>query len=352
MASVGGGLIGEQRLDPDAAEAAGELAGADGGKNLDRRDVERLRQRFAHGHRAVVAFVEVLGRVDAEAHRAVLDQRLRVGDAGLEGEAVDERLQGRARRAHGGRHVDGAEAGVVEIAGRADVGDDLARRVIDARMAADSFCPKSLVCSSASRLQRRLHAAVDGEPVHASWLAPPSPPIRTDAGRSWERRGARAAPARGVRARLRPAEITPAPAARAEHAVAGGARGLAGCGRGGAPRAIAAAPRAARPRRPTGGAAPCRSRRARRRARPRCCRRRARAADRARGSRCFDRCRSSCSAPTIWRSLAAAGALVVALRRDARPAWSASSRPTRCGRSATSCQAARTSARASTPGCE
>ena len=58
-------------------------------------------ERLADRHGAVEVLVEVLRRVGAEARRAILDQRLGMGEARLEGEAVDERLQRRARRADG-----------------------------------------------------------------------------------------------------------------------------------------------------------------------------------------------------------------------------------------------------------
>ena len=52
----------------------------------------------------------------------------------------------------------------------------------------------------------------------------------------------------------------------------------------------------------SGASAPCRNRRARRRARPRDCRHRARASGSARGSRCLVSRRSICMARKIWRS--------------------------------------------------
>ncbi len=162
----GRGLIGKLRLHPDVAEAAGELAGADGGEHLDGGDIERVLQRLAHGHGAVVALVEVLGRVGAEARGAILDQGFGVGDAGLEGETVDEGFQRRAGRAHGRHHVDGAEAIIVEIAGRADVGDHLAASVIDDEDGGRQLLSQELGLLLGQPFQRRLHVAVDGEPVH------------------------------------------------------------------------------------------------------------------------------------------------------------------------------------------
>ena len=92
--------------------------GADAVEQRHRRHVERLLQRAAHRHRALEGQIEILRRIGAEAHRAVLDQRFRMRDAVLEGEPVDERLQRRAGRAQRVGHVDLAGAALVEIIGR------------------------------------------------------------------------------------------------------------------------------------------------------------------------------------------------------------------------------------------
>ena len=106
------------------------------------------------------------GRVAAEADGAILDQRLGVREAGLEGETVDEGLQRRARRAHGVDHVDGAEACVVEVAGRADVGDDFAGRVIDGEDGGRKLLTEQLGLLLGETFERLLHSAVDGQPVN------------------------------------------------------------------------------------------------------------------------------------------------------------------------------------------
>ena len=103
MASDGSAPLGSTGSTPTCCRRPYSLAGPNGLQHLHGRDVERLRQRHADRHRAMPVLVEVLRHVEAEARRAVLDQRLGMGEAGLEGEAIDERLQGRARRAHGAR---------------------------------------------------------------------------------------------------------------------------------------------------------------------------------------------------------------------------------------------------------
>ena len=54
-----------------------------------------------------------------------------MGDAALEGERVDERLQRRTRRARRARHVDRALAFARQIIGGADPGADFAARIVD-----------------------------------------------------------------------------------------------------------------------------------------------------------------------------------------------------------------------------
>ena len=72
---------------------------ADRVEQPDRRHVERQLQRLAHADVALVAHVEIVRPVAAEVGRPVLDQRLLCDQPLFEGEAVDERLQRRARRA-------------------------------------------------------------------------------------------------------------------------------------------------------------------------------------------------------------------------------------------------------------
>ena len=89
-----------------------------------------------------------------------------------------------------------------------------------------------------------------------------------------------------------------------EHAVAGVARGSDGAVGAALLRRLRQRDQRAPPRPASGGAAPCRNRPARRRARLRDCRHRAQGSDRARGSRPWSVLRSISSARTIWRSLA------------------------------------------------
>ena len=159
-------LVGEGRLDADFAETAGELAGTDGGQHFHGRDVERLGERVADRYGAVEVLVEVLRRVAAEAHGAILDERFGMRQARLEGEAVDKGLQRGAGRAHGVDHVDGAEAGVVEIAGRADVGDHLAGGVVDGEDGSGQLLAEQLGLLLGKALERLLHRAVDGQPMN------------------------------------------------------------------------------------------------------------------------------------------------------------------------------------------
>src|SRR5581483_7048690 len=54
-----------------------------------------------------------------------------MGEAGLEGKAVDDGLQRGPRRAHRARHVDGTETVGVEIAWRADMRQHLAGAMVE-----------------------------------------------------------------------------------------------------------------------------------------------------------------------------------------------------------------------------
>ena len=124
-------------------------------------------------------------------------------------------------------HVDGAEAGVVEIAGRADVGDHLARRVVDDEDGGRQLLAEELRLLLGEVLQRRLHVAVEGQPVHGLGRRRPPPRLRRGAGRAWG--NARRTVGTGsslARVGFAPARSRRRPTARCEHAVAGGARRL------------------------------------------------------------------------------------------------------------------------------
>ena len=129
-------------------------------QHLHGRDVQRLGQRRADRHRAVPVVIEVLGDVDAKAGRPVLDQRLGMGEAKLEGQAVDDRLQGGARRAYCIRHVDRAETLAIEQPRGSDLGDHLARAMVDR----DDRCGKP----PAQRRAVVLHELFEGWPAPGS----------------------------------------------------------------------------------------------------------------------------------------------------------------------------------------
>ena len=74
--------------------------------------------------------VEILRRIGAIAHGAVVDQRLGMNNAVLEGQAIDEGLEGRARRTERLRQVHLSGAPGVEIARAADMGQDLAAFIV------------------------------------------------------------------------------------------------------------------------------------------------------------------------------------------------------------------------------
>ena len=85
-----------------------------------------------------------------------------MGDAGLEGEAVDQRLQRRAGRADGAAHVDEAAAGRVEPVGGADPREDRAGAVVgDDQRAADAVAEPAGALGD-QRLEPGLQAGVEG----------------------------------------------------------------------------------------------------------------------------------------------------------------------------------------------
>ncbi len=228
-----------------------------------------------------------------------------MGEPLLEGERVNERLQRRARRARRARHVDRAAARRVEIIGGADARAHLAAGIVDDDDRRRKPRPKAAsTASSAKALELGLQPRVDRELEHMR--------VRVGGDRllgGVRRRASGAVCASsGIGSRLAGLRLLRADdAARdgaVEHARAGARAPRPGSVPAGALRAIAAAPPAAPPRRSSACAAPCRNRRARRRARLRDCRRTAPASDSGRARPPWRRGRSICQARAICRSLA------------------------------------------------
>ncbi len=86
----------------------------------------------------------------------------------LEGEAVDERLQGRAGRAQRLRHVHLAGAALVEIIGGADARAHLAGFIVDRQDGDRDLRAERARPLERQFLQALLQAGVDGEPVDAA----------------------------------------------------------------------------------------------------------------------------------------------------------------------------------------
>ena len=93
------------------------------------RHVQRLLQGAAHGDGALVVAVEVARQPVAEAHRHILDQRIGMQRAIVEGHGVDQRFQRRARRAVGAHQID--LAGAAEEVGAAQPGHDTAGAIVE-----------------------------------------------------------------------------------------------------------------------------------------------------------------------------------------------------------------------------
>ncbi len=92
-------LVGKVEFYADLPEARDEPRRADRVEQADRRHVERKLEGLPHRHVALIRHVEIARPIAGEIGRPVLDHRLLRHHALLEGEAVYERLQGRARRA-------------------------------------------------------------------------------------------------------------------------------------------------------------------------------------------------------------------------------------------------------------
>ena len=173
------------------------------------------------------------------------------------------------------RHVDLAGAARVEIVGRGDAREHLAGRVVDREDRDRDVGPERARALARELFEILLQRRVDGEAMQAAAGRGGDDRVGGVRRQHRHRLARRPAPARAWRARSRRR-------ARRRRRRRGRARGRARCarprssGRAGAAPAIAAARPAAPPRRASAGAAPCRNRRARPRARLRDCRHRAR----------------------------------------------------------------------------
>ena len=270
---------------PAPCSRARKLAGPTSASTSIAGRLSDICSALPRGHRALIAEIEIFRRIGAVARRPVEQDRLGMGEPLLEGERVDERFQRRARRARRARHVDRAVARGVGIVGRADAGANLAAGVVDRddrrpRVSARAARRCSLASASSFACKR---ASIESLMTWAlgSAATASSAACAASAGKSLRHCGigsrlaASASSARDDAAR----------GGAIEHARAGArARPRDTC-RGGALPAPAAAPPAAPPRRSSAGAAPCRNRRAKRRARLRDCRRTAPASDSGRARR-------------------------------------------------------------------
>ena len=183
--------------------------------------------------------IEILRRIAAEADGAILDQRVGMDEAILEAEPIDERLEGRARRAHRRGHIDLAGAAGIEIVRRGDAREHLAA-------AHDRPRGSRPRCRVRARARARAQAPRDSSAASRRWSgdegcdpAQPRAPRRPHAAPASASACVRPAPARASRARSRPKE-------RRRPRRRDRARGRAHCaprrrsGRGGAAPAIAA----------------------------------------------------------------------------------------------------------------
>ena len=148
---IGAGLL-QPRRQPARADAI---------EQRDRGNVERELQRALHRHRALERHVEILRRIGAEADRPVVDQALGMHEPVLEGQAVDERFQGRARRTHRAGHVDLPCPALVEIIGGADPRQHVAAGIVDHDDRNRNFCPSASARSRASGFEHLLQIGIE-----------------------------------------------------------------------------------------------------------------------------------------------------------------------------------------------
>src|SRR5262249_19566282 len=143
---------------------------ADAVEHGNRRHVERELQGLAHRDGAFETEIKIFWRVTAITYRAIFDQRLRMDEAILETEAIDEGLERRAGRPQRLRHVDLPGAAHVEKRGRADMRQNLAAGTID-RENGERDVGTERRFERAEPIARELlkfalQIAVDGQPQH------------------------------------------------------------------------------------------------------------------------------------------------------------------------------------------
>ena len=162
--------VAEFRIGARPAHAIDEPRRPDSREKLHRRQVARKLQGPPRGDHALEGPVEILRPIAGEGGRRIIDEAFGMSEAPLEGKAVDQRLQGRARRALGAGQIVEALALAVEEIGRTDIGKDLAgRRIGDEDRKADRL-GKARHFFAGIGLETRLHCLVDGE-TDASPLA-------------------------------------------------------------------------------------------------------------------------------------------------------------------------------------
>ena len=320
----------QRRRHAGLPEARHEPRRPDRVEQAHRRHVERQLQRLADADIALIAHVEILRPVAGEIGGPVLDQRLLRDQPFLERQPVDERLQRRARRAQRPRHVDPAGAAGVEDIRRADLAEDFAGHGVGQHHGHRHAGAELVRGVARHRLEPFLHALAERQPMAGSRQAR----LRSAVSAAWAASAGRARRlADTSSSAARAASVSPSRPA----VPCGQARGrarlaqLRDCGPDGGARAIAAGRRAAPPPKRSAASAPCRNKRARRRARPRDCRHRAPASGSARGFRAW-----TAAARSGWRGRSGGFSCrscgFRAARSAARAASTASSRPRRCGR--------------------
>ncbi len=125
---------------------------------------------MARRHRALETKIEILRRILAEMHWPIVENGFGMGDAGFEGERIDERLQRRAGRAQRLGHIDRAGARCRKIIRAADMGANFACRIVDDENGDGNFRAEPLRALMRQLFQRGLPAGRERQTMRAMLL--------------------------------------------------------------------------------------------------------------------------------------------------------------------------------------
>ena len=124
------------------SQARRETVGADFPKNGNGWNIERQLKGLANCYGPLERQIEIFGHIAAVSQRPVLDQRLRMDEAVLKTQTIDERLERRTRRPQRPRHVDLPGSAGIRIFGRTNPRLDLAAAIVHRQNGNGNLGPK------------------------------------------------------------------------------------------------------------------------------------------------------------------------------------------------------------------